>query len=668
MSEFTKLLNSVKNESEVGSEKNNKNEDSVIVTKAEPVRDIPNAVPLLQPINDLDVTQESDDNLYKGSYKITIHNRSYTNYTIHDSSSLIEQTHHHIQLDPIKTKMFNGDIFQYHLIEPHYRIEYSSIRNMPYISGILICQNHTYGRIKNKFYYKCVPDDKRIPHFLVPYEIKGSSFSKNFKNKYINFKFKSWDSKHPIGELVHVIGDVDKLENFYEYQLYCKSLNASIQSFTKNALKSLKLKTFDEYADLIMKKFKIEQRISSSSNASNASNASKYNVFTVDSQNTVDYDDALSIHFDSHTSYYNISIYISNVALWIDTLNLWDSFSERISTIYMPDRKRPMLPTILSECLCSLQEKQKRFALALDLIVDSDGNVVSHCFKNVLICVDKNYNYEENDLLHMKDYKLLYKIIEKMNKIHSYSIILKSSNDVIAYLMILMNYYSALSFRDYENGIYRTNTFKNCTNDNKGKQDEKYETNDNFQVLDKEIQHFMKIWNSNAGQYVSHRQFEENNELYKGHQMLDLDAYVHITSPIRRIVDLLNIIILQENELDCKFNDSCGDFLGKWHEDIEYINICMRAIRKVQTQSTLLELCINNPNIQNTIYDGYVFDKFVRNDGFIQYMVYIESLKLVSRITSRIDKNNYEKCKFKIYTFEDEDQYKKKVRLDLLQN
>ena len=58
MSEFTKLLNSVKNESEVGSEKNNKNEDSVIVTKAEPVRDIPNAVPLLQPINDLDVTQE----------------------------------------------------------------------------------------------------------------------------------------------------------------------------------------------------------------------------------------------------------------------------------------------------------------------------------------------------------------------------------------------------------------------------------------------------------------------------------------------------------------------------------------------------------------------------------------------------------------------------------
>ena len=646
MSEFTKLLNSVKDDE-------NTTNNTLIV--AEVVRDIPTAVPLLAPINDLNSNDDTDNSLYKGTYKISIHNRSYSDYTIHDSSSLIEQKH--IQVDPVKNKMFNGDIFQYHLIEPHYRIEYSGIRNVSYISGILICQNRTYGRIKNKFYYKCVPDDKRLPHFLVPYEIKGSSFSKNFKNKYINFKFKSWDSKHPIGELIHVIGDVDKLENFYEYQLYRESLNASIQRFTKDALKILKLKTFDEYTNTIMNKFNVEERTSSN-----------YNVFTIDSQNTVDYDDGLSINYDSHTNYYNISVYISNVALWIDTLELWDSFSERIATIYMPDRKRPMLPTILSECLCSLQEKQNRFALALDLIVDSEGNVISHSFKNVLICVNKNYNYEENDLLHMKDYKILYKIIEKMNKNHSYSIMLKSSNDVVAYLMILMNYYSALSFRKYENGIYRTNTFKDCNsdNDNNSKNIKKSDT-DNFQLLDKEIQHFMKIWNSNAGQYVSHRQFEENTKLYKGHQMLDLEAYVHITSPIRRIVDLLNIIMLQQNELSCIFNNHCSIFLEKWHNDIEYINICMRAIRKVQTQCTLLELCINNPNIQNTIYDGYVFDKFERNDGMVQYIVYVDSLKLVSRITSRIHKNNYEKCKFKIYTFEDEDQYKKKVRLDLLQ-
>ena len=645
MSEFTKLLNSVKNEY-----KDENKLHTIVVTEAEVVNNIPTAVPLLAPVNDLNTDIESDESLYKGTYKITIQNRSYNDYIIHDSSSLIEQKH--IQLDPVKNKMFNGDVFQYHLTEPHYRIEYSSIRNVSYISGILVCQNQTYGRIKNKFYYKCIPDDRRLPHFLVPYEIKGNSFSKNFKNKYVNFKFKSWDSKHPIGELIQVIGDVDKLENFYEYQLYCKSLNASIQSFTKDTLKILKMKTFDEYTNIIMKKYDIEKRISSN-----------YNIFTIDSETTVDFDDAISINYDSHTSYYNVSIYISNVALWMDTLNLWDSFSERISTIYMPDRKRPMLPTILSECLCSLQEQQNRFALALDLIVDSDGNIISHCFKNVLICISKNYIYENDDLINMNDYKLMYKLIEKMNKIHSYSIILKSSNDVVAYLMILMNYYSALSFQKYSNGIYRTNSFKECNDHNT-----RLKNSEQFELLDSEIQHFMKIWNSNAGQYVSHRQFEENNKIYRGHQMLDLEAYVHITSPIRRIVDLLNIIMLQQNELSCTFNDKCSVFLEKWHNDIEYINICMRAIRKVQTQCTLLELCVNNPNIQNTIYTGYVFDKFERNDGMVQYMVYIDSLKLVSRITSRINKDNYIKCKFKIYTFQDEDQYKKKVRVDLLTN
>ena len=32
-----------------------------------------------------------------------------------------------------------------------------------------------------------------------------------------------------------------------------------------------------------------------------------------------------------------------------DHLNIWESFSRRVSTIYLPDRKRPMLPTILSD-------------------------------------------------------------------------------------------------------------------------------------------------------------------------------------------------------------------------------------------------------------------------------------------------------------------------------
>lgn len=573
-----------------------------------------------------------------GTYKISIKNRSYSEYSIHDSSSLVEKRN--VNVDPVKFKMFNGDVFEINLIDPYYHIIYSAIRNVSYISGILICQDKTYGRIKNKFYYKCIPDDRRLPHFLVAYEIKSNSFSKHFKNKYVNFKFKSWETKHPIGELTQVIGDVDKLDNFYEYQLYCKSINASIQHFTKNTLNILKSKTFEDYTDMIIEKYNVEKRIDN------------YNIFTIDSNNTTDFDDAFSIVKNSNNTT-SISIYISNVALWLDVLNLWTSFSERVATIYMPDRKRPMLPTILSECLCSLREGQNRFAIALDLLIDNDGNILKHSFKNVLINIKKNYNYDDKELVQNPEYQMLFNEIEKMNKQKSYNLIVKSSSDVIAYLMIMMNYHSAIALQKYKTGIFRCNTINNNV-------ESKYDN------LNNEIKQFIKIWNSNAGQYISFKEFQMDNTIFKGHQILELESYVHITSPIRRIVDLLNIIMLQINVIGIEFDEKCNYFLNKWDNQLEHINICMRAIRKVQVQSTLLDLCTNNPNIENTVYDGYVFDKFERNDKLYQYIVYIPKLKMVSRITSRIKKDNYDKCCFRIYTFDDEDQFKKKVRLDLL--
>ena len=42
--------------------------------------------------------------------------------------------------------------------------------------------------------------------------------------------------------------------------------------------------------------------------------------------------------------------------------------------------------------------------------------------------------------------------------------------------------------------------------------------------------------------------------------MLHLDAYLHITSPIRRIVDLLNMIILQNHVLCCTFSVDSNTF------------------------------------------------------------------------------------------------------------
>ena len=92
----------------------------------------------------------------------------------------------------------------------------------------------------------------------------------------------------------------------------------------------------------------------------------------------------------------------------------------------------------------------------------------------------------------------------------------------------------------------------------------------------------------------------------------------------------------------------------------------MRSIRKVQVDCTLLDLCANNKDIMDKEYDGYVFDKIIRNDGLFQFMVFLPELKLSSRITLRDNFENFENKKFKLFLFNDEESFKKKIRLHLL--
>ena len=115
-------------------------------------------------------------------------------------------------------------------------ILHSSVRCMPVIPGVLVLnESKTYGKIKDRHLYRCIPDDRRLPVFLMAYKPRVG-FSKNMTNKYVVFKFKAWEGKHPIATNVQTIGDVSELVNFYEYQLYCKSLYASIQDLTKKTM------------------------------------------------------------------------------------------------------------------------------------------------------------------------------------------------------------------------------------------------------------------------------------------------------------------------------------------------------------------------------------------------------------------------------------------------
>ena len=507
-------------------------------------------------------------------------------------------------------RLFTNDIFTFENENIH--LVQSTIRNET-ISGVLCLRdNKTYGRTKGtegRLLYKFIPDDKRIQPFLVPYDLKKIGFSKVLVNNYAVIQYKDWTDKHPHGMITVNIGPVNVLDNFYEYQLYCKSLNASIQKFNKDTTNSLSNTTHDDFIKGIVQKYDtIEDRTS-------------WKVFTIDPVNTTDFDDGFSIKTLDNNQGYLLSIYITNVTICMDHLQLWDSFSKRISTIYLPNKKRPMLPTVLSECICSLISGHRRIAFTMDVFINMDYEITDVTYKNTQVQVSKNYVYEEYSLLGSERYQTLLDVTQNLSKKYKYINNIRNSHDVVTYLMILMNYHSAKRMIPFRNGVFRSailsgNTVENQTPEYTNKRD-----------LPEEIQQFIKVWRSSTCQYVD---FSKNGPI--NHDLLEMDAYIHISSPIRRLVDLLNMIVFQKNIGLMELSSQASQFYDKWLNEIDYINSTMKTIRKLQNSCVLLDLCINNPETMEKQYEGYLFEKVNRGDGLYQYIVYIPELKLMNRI------------------------------------
>ena len=274
-----------------------------------------------------------------------------------------------------------------------------------------------------------------------------------------------------------------------------------------------------------------------------------------------------------------------------------------------------MLPTILSDELCSLQENKKRFAFAMNVHVDSYGNIRNITYNSCLIKVDKNYRYEENDLIKNEHYSRLFNIVSNMRNNHPFIDSINNSHYLVAYLMIFMNYHCAIKMQNDKCGIYRSVILKD-------------DNNNIPNSIDKNIKQFITLWKCTIGQYTLYDNIKEHKMISKK----GLDVYMHITSPIRRLVDLLNIAIIQENLNLFKLSKSYTNFQNKWIDNLEYINKTMRSIRKVQNTCELITMCNNNPNILNKTYIGYVFDKIITYKNQYQYMVYIPELKLLNKI------------------------------------
>ncbi|MDF7666371.1 exoribonuclease II [Orbaceae bacterium ESL0727] len=98
--------------------------------------------------------------------------------------------------------------------------------------------------------------------------------------------------------------------------------------------------------------------------------------FTIDSENTQDMDDAISLAQDAQGNY-QLMIAIADPTAYVLPNSALDNIAKmRNFTTYLPDFTIPMLPKVLANELCSLKAGQKRPVMICRVNIDHLGNIL----------------------------------------------------------------------------------------------------------------------------------------------------------------------------------------------------------------------------------------------------------------------------------------------------
>ena len=121
-------------------------------------------------------------------------------------------------------------------------------------------------------------------------------------------------------------------------------------------------------------------------------------IFTIDSAETKDIDDAISLQ--KLDDGYELGVHIADVSHYVrpgSALN--EEAFERATSIYYADKVIPMLPTQLSNGICSLNEGEDRLAFSCLMRLDENGEIRSYKFVKSVICSRVKGVYKEINAL-----------------------------------------------------------------------------------------------------------------------------------------------------------------------------------------------------------------------------------------------------------------------------
>jgi exoribonuclease-2 len=288
---------------------------------------------------------------------------------------------------------------------------------------------------------------------------------------------------------------------------------------------------------------------------------------TIDGPTTLDFDDALTI--EEQDGNYLVGIHISDVAHYVRPGDqLFAEAMRRGTSIYFPEGQVPMLPRHLSQGVCSLIQDETRAALSFMILLSPEAEVLRVRVTPSIIRVKRRLTYDEVDRMLTTDREI--RLLDMLRK--------KLRDRRLAKGALLLPFPDVNIFIDHYGKVHVS----------LAKSDTPARTI---------VSEMMILANSEAAKYVADRMVPgifrsqpplqrrmvhgEDDDLFqntlqrknmsrgelstvaKPHSGLGVSHYSTVTSPIRRLLDLvmqhqLNSIVRRQEP--CFTEEMCKDF------------------------------------------------------------------------------------------------------------
>lgn len=256
---------------------------------------------------------------------------------------------------------------------------------------------------KNKNFGFVVPDNQRfIKDVFVPLErSKGAVTGHKVVVELTKY---GGDNKKPEGKIVEIIGHVN-------------DPGTDIMSIVKGYDLPI------EFPEKVLNQAERVAKDVSTADMAGRMDIRDWQMVTIDGEDAKDLDDAISLTKEGEN--YKLGVHIADVTNYVQEKSALDRETyKRGTSVYLVDRVIPMLPHILSNGICSLNEGEDRLALSCIMTINDKGNVVDYKIAETVICVDRRMTYtsvkkilEEQDEEESKKYEEFVPMFQMMEKV-----------------------------------------------------------------------------------------------------------------------------------------------------------------------------------------------------------------------------------------------------------